>query len=67
MKLNPKAILNALLGFYSLQNSIPEEELSPLQKNLKVWIEMNGGFDAVTEKIRDYRNNAPTELNDENN
>ena len=65
MRLKEKDILNSYLNYIAQLKNTPDGELSELGKLSKFWADSLNEKDL--EKIRDYRNNAPTELNDENN
>ena len=61
MKFNEKDLCNSYLNYIAQLKSTPDEELSELGRISKFWADSFN--EKELEKVRDFRNNLPTENN----
>ena len=59
MEIDMKEVMNSYMNYIIQLRNTPEEELSELGKLSKLWAE--NVSEEELERLRDYRNNLPTE------
>ena len=54
--MNTKNIINDYMNVWAMIHNTPDEELSEMGKNTKLWLELNGGYEKTMATFRDFRN-----------
>ena len=53
---NDKNLINDYMNVWAMIHNTPDEELSEMGKNTKLWLELNGGYEKTMATFRDFRN-----------
>ena len=60
-KHDDKVYVTALIDHFLQSSFLSNQEESELKHLSKKWVEQNGGYSSLIEKLRVFRNNLPTE------